>query len=415
MGKAHGALLRAIDQRSEAAVNQALGRVLQSLSDYQRLGAPAIQSVARSFQTNLSAFRLRLQDKSPDAQTLDTIAKTGRLRCVQGISLNSIMRAHRIWSRELWGLFSDVIPATPEPEMITSLAAELTDHLELCISVLIEGYIEQMKEVMSKRAEGEEGERLLQRLCLGEPVEWEICKTSVFCEFTAAKAYAVLVFASPDSSLQKRWSWLRALSTSLFTTAKGACLSGSLDNDLVVIYADFTGIQVDDLKQRARLFLNTVSEFMTPESLVVGIGDVKDSLEAVSQSYKEAKEVVRLGLMFKLYGTVLTYEDILIQSMVLSRPDLARRLVRKRIAPLLEYDHRHASDLFATLQAYIEHDGHLIDASRILSVHPNTVLYRLAKIAELSGKDPRRSDGWMEFKLALLALKAGLSGQHLVG
>src|SRR5674476_1413696 len=44
--------------------------------------------------------------------------------------------------------------------------------------------------------------------------------------------------------------------------------------------------------------------------------------------------------------------------------------------------------LLETLWGYLEHGRSLEAAARVLYVHPNTVRYRLRKIAELTGWDP---------------------------
>ena len=50
---------------------------------------------------------------------------------------------------------------------------------------------------------------------------------------------------------------------------------------------------------------------------------------------------------------------------------------------LTEYDEVHGSDLLGTLSAYIEANGDLISASKMLFQHANTVRYRVAKIKSL--------------------------------
>jgi hypothetical protein len=50
---------------------------------------------------------------------------------------------------------------------------------------------------------------------------------------------------------------------------------------------------------------------------------------------------------------------------------------------LTEYDEEHGSDLLGTLSAYIEANGDLVSASKMLFQHANTVRYRVAKIKSL--------------------------------
>lgn len=50
---------------------------------------------------------------------------------------------------------------------------------------------------------------------------------------------------------------------------------------------------------------------------------------------------------------------------------------------LIDYDEEHGSDLLGTLSAYIEANGDLVSASKMLFQHANTVRYRVAKIKSL--------------------------------
>ncbi|MFI0348868.1 CdaR family transcriptional regulator [Actinomadura sp. 9N407] len=47
------------------------------------------------------------------------------------------------------------------------------------------------------------------------------------------------------------------------------------------------------------------------------------------------------------------------------------------------------ADLRRTLWAYFTHDRHVVQAARELNVHRNTLVYRLGRIADLTGRDPR--------------------------
>jgi len=52
---------------------------------------------------------------------------------------------------------------------------------------------------------------------------------------------------------------------------------------------------------------------------------------------------------------------------------------------ITEYDRDHDTDFIVTLTTYIEADGDLVRASKLLFQHPNTVRYRVAKIKSLLG------------------------------
>ncbi|AKU15427.1 hypothetical protein VV02_05360 [Luteipulveratus mongoliensis] len=69
----------------------------------------------------------------------------------------------------------------------------------------------------------------------------------------------------------------------------------------------------------------------------------------------------------------------------LSHSGPAQSALAELVAPVLE-----RPDLVETLDAYVTFDGHRTRCARALGVHPNTVDNRLARIADLTDRDPTR-------------------------
>jgi hypothetical protein len=63
------------------------------------------------------------------------------------------------------------------------------------------------------------------------------------------------------------------------------------------------------------------------------------------------------------------------------------RLIDTWLADLIDYDASHGTGLVLTLAAYLDHGGKYDETARALSVHRNTLRYRLTRIAEVSGHD----------------------------
>lgn len=96
-------------------------------------------------------------------------------------------------------------------------------------------------------------------------------------------------------------------------------------------------------------------------------------------------------------------------------PALARELVESTLGPLREH-----GDLVATLHAYVAHGGRQRETAEALHIHPNTLLQRLRRCAELGGPDVRdlRELGRVVLALEwdrLLEAEAGWVGTESVG
>ncbi len=70
------------------------------------------------------------------------------------------------------------------------------------------------------------------------------------------------------------------------------------------------------------------------------------------------------------------------------RAEVAGTLCRI-LAPVHDYDARTRSDLSRTLRVYVECGGNLATTADRLFLHRNSVTYRLQRIHDLSGIDPR--------------------------
>jgi purine catabolism regulator len=71
------------------------------------------------------------------------------------------------------------------------------------------------------------------------------------------------------------------------------------------------------------------------------------------------------------------------------------------LGSLIEYDQNHGADLIHTLEAFFAANCSPKEAASLLHVHRNTVLYRLERIADITGLDLNASDIRLRLHLAL--------------
>jgi hypothetical protein len=105
--------------------------------------------------------------------------------------------------------------------------------------------------------------------------------------------------------------------------------------------------------------------------------------DAVIAAAEEAHQVVHLACALGWPGGVYRLEDVLIEAALLRSPDLAARL-----ADTLEPLEDNAAPLLETLQSFLESSQDRKATAARLHIHPNTLLYRLQRIRELTGLSP---------------------------
>jgi purine catabolism regulator len=78
-----------------------------------------------------------------------------------------------------------------------------------------------------------------------------------------------------------------------------------------------------------------------------------------------------------------------------------RQFYGETLGPLAEHDDRKQGELIRTLDGFFAANGNLAKAASDLDVHRNTLVYRLERIAELTGLDLDDADNHLILQLAL--------------
>lgn len=141
----------------------------------------------------------------------------------------------------------------------------------------------------------------------------------------------------------------------------------------------------------------------------LGVGRYHPRVRGLARSYQDARAALLLGQRLFGAGSVYSLDQLGAAAMLgvtdeRTRLDLAQRI----LAPLDS-----EADLLDTLRAFFEQSCSLARTAHALSVHRNTLGYRLDKVAALTDLDPRRFDDAMQLRLAML-VRSLASDTHLV-
>ncbi len=91
-----------------------------------------------------------------------------------------------------------------------------------------------------------------------------------------------------------------------------------------------------------------------------------------------------------------------------------RALVDDVLRPVIDYDEAHGGDLLPTIRTWLEHDRQTDKAAQALHIHPNTLLYRVRRFEQITGRSLASTEALAETWLALRAA-ATLSAAADVG
>ncbi|MFI0811758.1 PucR family transcriptional regulator [Streptomyces echinatus] len=139
-----------------------------------------------------------------------------------------------------------------------------------------------------------------------------------------------------------------------------------------------------------------------------GLGEVVPALARAAESRRSAEQVLKALTRAGDARTVARVEDVADTIGVLRVLDALRDLALPEatsVARLAAFDAENgAGRLVESLRAYLDHFGDVSAAARALSVHPNSLRYRLGRITAVSGLDLDSPDARL---LAQLQLRLG--------
>ncbi|WP_433755462.1 PucR family transcriptional regulator [Nocardia sp. CA-135398] len=220
------------------------------------------------------------------------------------------------------------------------------------------------------------------------------------CGVPIAEEYSVLAVAIPahpdeshpqlDGQVVARRK-LRRLQAALAAIFGGQALSLlSVDGGTILVPSTVrTDTDLDDLVQRMSA--------ATQVPLTVAVVTARP--DEVPTTARHAHELLDTVQQLELQPGVYRFTELALQYQ-LTRPGIGRDALATRLTPLDEHP-----GLLETLQIYIDTGLSRTRAARQLCVHPNTVDYRLRRIAQLTGFDPAEPSGLWYLRSALVARK----------
>lgn len=156
---------------------------------------------------------------------------------------------------------------------------------------------------------------------------------------------------------------------------------------------------------------NAVEALMEEVDPPVGLSDSVGRTTRMADAHREA--------IWALQGARATGRKVVRYGEDAASPFLPRSLDESRaivshiLGPLLEYDAAHDAPLVTSLRTYLSHNRSLKEAAEALHVHKQTVIYRLRRVEELTGRRLGHMEDVVNFWLALRALDfLGQGGQE---
>lgn len=233
------------------------------------------------------------------------------------------------------------------------------------------------------------------------------------CQFPDEGVFQVLLAVArrPESgALVDEWppATLQTLKSALNSRGHHVLL-GEKQGALVLLYGVPAGRQASAATNRTESLGKLVQDTLVRlngngDWVQVVLGGKVDDLTRVRHSYRQARKTLDVISRLRRGHAVISYDDLGIYRFIMDTqtPDDLCRFVNDVLGPLLQYDRQRNLGLMATLETYLKTRQALEETGRLLHLHPNTVRYRLQRIAELSGFDPADNEDLLTLQLAMV-------------
>jgi purine catabolism regulator len=179
-------------------------------------------------------------------------------------------------------------------------------------------------------------------------------------------------------------------------------LSRLRENEVRLFYANDTSNPVQVARELADEIREEARREYPGTRLAVGIGSVAAKVNDWRASYREAAQAADIARRLQS-DTAMYIGDLGIYTF-LAHPDYRddlRALRDSTIGNLIQYEERQNADLLLTLEAFFQCHGNHSQTATMLSVHRNTLFYRMNRITEITGLDLNQPDVRLAVHLAL--------------
>lgn len=359
------------------AIVAAIGEALQEeIPEYGAMSAATMTEdvlpVTRRVVTGFFDALLSGQPVGP--KHIKRFEESGRARLEMGVPLESMLHAYRIAGRVTWhAVIAAIRPG--EEHLLADLALRWMDYIDVASSAVGKAYMtasaERLRSLDARRRE-------LVEALLTATDPGEVAAVSLRFSTILAGAYVPVLVSGRG---------VAGRIDALLATAPPRTLGGHRGEAVLLLVPDALP-EIGPLVHGAPGALIAWGRPAAPgAALLAEVGSVEALLDAA----------VREGRTAGAYGP----DDLLVEQLLLGNERVADALRRRVHDVLVARDP--GGSIVSTLRAYLA-TGSVPETARREVVHANTVAYRLGRVRDLTGLDPR-----VPVDAALLVLGLGIA------
>jgi hypothetical protein len=392
------------DQRLLATVPALVEAVIAALLDrvptYRRLPREQVRGeLTRITEGRIRSFAQAVRTGEPvPAAEFDAVRDAAARRAEEGLPLDAVLLAHHLGLQICWDLVAGQAREGDTADLLT-LNRLLLDHLRQVTAAAGAGYFEERRTMADEHHAARH--TLLTALLDGGPAEEAATRAGL----RLPPCYAVLVLAvaeHPDERADgvdrtvaghRKLRRLRAELDHHTRQSALSLLSAGGGPVLVPLECRPGEIPTADWDRIAE----AVARAGHAAGVPVLAGAAAAEPGGVAAAAALARELLDVAQAFGRPAGLHRLDDLLLEYQ-LTRPSQARPRLASLIEPLDP-----GGELLTTLRTHLAGGLNRRHTARALHLHPNTVDYRLRRIAALTGLDPARPADLLRITAAIAA------------
>ena len=355
---------------------------------YAELGPVVLAELFESGRTNLERGVRTLMDGADDGgrAALSAAREVGRRRASQGVPLETVLRAYRLGGQVTWEALRGAARAAEAPgdsDVLLEVAGSVWHVNDVQCAALAEAYRTEQRRMAG--IDDDARQQVLDGLLGGRGGDPVFVRTASELLALPLDGRLVCAVAPPDDS------------GAATLADPGARL---LKRGLRSVWGWRSGAQVGVVALGTRQVADVLGWLAELADGPVGVSAVVEGASSVGSAWRLADTAARTLPTGQV--RVVTIDDRLPEALLSSSPEITRRLVEQSIGRLLDLPVDERDVLLGTLTAFLDADGSPTRAADRLYCHRNTVMHRLRRIEQVTGRSVADSRSRLLWQLALL-------------
>jgi PucR C-terminal helix-turn-helix domain/GGDEF-like domain len=405
-------ILSRLDERKTEVERCALDGLQRENPQFERAASAQFRAEALGHCNDILALMLAIASGSAPTREGDPfhfVAGHAARRARQQFPLAGSLNAYRLAHKGYWDVMrNSVLSASAAEDEKTDclmlLSEFLLEFFDRISGIMTDAYIAEEKrlEARHNRAHVALIEDLLHGRQPGDLDARDLCaRTGIGSGAVVAIAIARIGSVSNGRPIE-RASELERMSEIVHEALAAETFGKLIDVRTDELLAIVSG-RAETAKQVAKAFGGCAEQ--TGPLARIGISLDALDIAALPQAYQEAERAVEFASEQR---PVMHFAEIDLMEFLVRRPDsAARRLIPDWAGRLAEADGGKAGELSRTISRFADCNFNVKRTARCLNLHTNTVYFRLNRIRELTGIDPRSYSGLSLLLTALRMLDAG--------